>query len=76
MLSRVGILREHFEVDHYGHLDYAPVTYPLFVIRSRDWHDKLPCGLVTSGVHGYETSGVHGALLFAERHAAGLRGAR
>jgi len=25
--------------------------------------------LVTGGVHGYETSGVHGALRFAERHA-------
>ena len=29
-----------------------------------------PCpALVTGGVHGYETSGVHGALRFAEQHA-------
>jgi hypothetical protein len=29
-----------------------------------------PWVLVTGGVHGYETSGVHGALQFLERHAA------
>ncbi len=27
--------------------------------------------LITGGVHGYETSGVHGALEFLEQHAAG-----
>ena len=31
---------------------------------------SCPCVLVTGGVHGYETSGVHGALQFVERHAA------
>ncbi len=30
----------------------------------------MPCVLVTGGVHGYETSGVHGALRFAEHEAA------
>ena len=30
--------------------------------------------LVTGGVHGYETSGVHGALQFAEQHAADVAG--
>ncbi|MGJ7901229.1 M14 family metallopeptidase [Lysobacter sp. 1R34A] len=63
-------LRSRFEVVEYGRLDYAPDSYPLFAIKSRDWQDGLPCMLVTGGVHGYETSGVHGALAFVERHAA------
>jgi hypothetical protein len=30
--------------------------------------------LVTGGVHGYETSGVHGALEFVERYTAAYEG--
>ncbi|MDC8012769.1 M14 family metallopeptidase [Tahibacter soli] len=63
-------LRARFDVVEYGRLDYAPDTYPLFAIRNRAWRGDLPCVLVTGGVHGYETSGVHGALRFVERHAA------
>jgi hypothetical protein len=43
-------------------------------LRSRGWHSTLPTVLVTGGVHGYETSGVHGALRFAARHAAAYAG--
>src|SRR3546814_2214118 len=43
-------------------------------LRSRDWNDSLPSVLVTGGVHGYETSGVHGALLFDDRHGADYAG--
>jgi hypothetical protein len=46
----------------------------LFAIRSRGWRDELPCVLVTGGVHGYETSGVHGALRFVDEHAASYAG--
>jgi len=74
VLSRVGVLRERFDVVQYGRLDYDPDVYPLFVLKNRDWNDELPCALVTGGVHGYETSGVHGALLFAKRHAADYAG--
>ncbi|MGH8222490.1 MAG: M14 family metallopeptidase [Woeseiaceae bacterium] len=59
-----------FEVLRYGHLDFDPDRYPLIAYRSRAWRDELPIALVTGGVHGYETSGVHGALRFLERHAA------
>lgn len=68
--SAIERLGARFDVVEYGQLDYAPDRYPLFAIRSRDWRDDLPCALVTGGVHGYETSGVHGALRFADRHAA------
>ena len=67
-------LRERFDVIEYGHLDYSPDRHVLFAIRSRDWNDALPCMLVTGGVHGYETSGVHGALRFVDLHAADYAG--
>ena len=74
VLSAIDRLRERFDVFEYGRLDYASDVYPLFAIRSRNWRDALPCVLVTGGVHGYETSGVHGALQFADRHAADYAG--
>lgn len=74
VLSVIESLRTRFEVAEYGRLNYPSGSYPLFVVRSRDWRDDLPTVLVTGGVHGYETSGVHGALLFADRYAAGYAG--
>ncbi|MBX3688171.1 M14 family metallocarboxypeptidase [Dokdonella sp.] len=68
VLARIDALRERCEVIEYGHLDYPPQRFPLLALRSRQWHEELPLALVTGGVHGYETSGVHGALQFAERH--------
>ena len=64
----------HYEVVQYGRLDYHPDRYPLFAIESRGWRSTLPCALVMGGVHGYETSGVHGALQFVGRHAANYAG--
>ena len=69
VLSVVDRLRAGFDVSEYGVLDYAPERFPLFAVRSRDWSDGRPLVLVTGGVHGYETSGVHGALQFLEREA-------
>jgi hypothetical protein len=74
VLTVIDRLREHFHVVEYGRLDYAPETFPLFAIHNRDWNEALPVVLVTGGVHGYETSGVHGALRFVERHAADYAG--
>ncbi|KRE82902.1 peptidase [Rhodanobacter sp. Soil772] len=74
VLSVIETLRARFDVSEYGRLDYAPDSYPLFAIKSRHWRDELPIALVTGGVHGYETSGVHGALQFVEKHAASYAG--
>ena len=75
VVSIIDGLRDRLEVVQYGELDYAPDgVYPLFALRSRDWNDALPVALVTGGVHGYETSGVHGALQFVDRHAADYAG--
>lgn len=69
VLSRIEAFRSRHEVFEYGRLDYPPYSYVLHAIKSRHWDDALPCMLVTGGVHGYETSGVHGALQFVETRA-------
>ena len=75
VLSAVERMRPRFDVQQYGELDYgADGRYPLFALRSKDWDEALPSALVTGGVHGYETSGVHGALRFADIHASGYAG--
>ena len=74
VLAAIDRLRGRFNVVEYGRLDYAGETYPLLALQSRDWRDDLPVALVTGGVHGYETSGVHGALRFAERDASDYAG--
>lgn len=70
----IDTLRSRFDVLKYGQLEDDADSYPLLAIRSRDWRDDLPVALVTGGVHGYETSGVHGALRFADQHAADYAG--
>jgi hypothetical protein len=74
VVSRIDALRDRFDVSQYGELDYPSGRYPLFAIRSRHWDDALPVMLVTGGVHGYETSGVQGALQFVDQHAADYAG--
>lgn len=69
VLPRIDALRERFDVVAYGELDYGDDgRYPLFALKTRAWDQALPVVLVTGGVHGYETSGVHGALQLLERH--------
>jgi len=61
-----------FVVEQYGSLDYQSYgaeSYPLFAVKSKNWDESKPTVLVTGGVHGYETSGVHGALRFIETQA-------
>ena len=74
VLQVIETLRSRYEVVQYGRLDDHPARYPLFAVKSLDWHDELPCVLITGGVHGYETSGVLGALRFVDRHAASYLG--
>jgi hypothetical protein len=70
VLAVIDRLRSRFDVEQYGELDYPPEHFPLLAIKTRRWRDDLPIALVTGGVHGYETSGVHGAMQFVDRHAA------
>jgi hypothetical protein len=71
VVTRIESLAGRFDVQEYGRLDYPPDRYRLLALRSREPHDDRPWVLITGGVHGYETSGVHGALQFLEQRAAG-----
>ena len=68
---------EGFDVHQYGTLEVDGLEggntkklYPLFAVKSRNWDESKPCFLLTGGVHGYEKSGVQGALLFLESQKA------
>lgn len=74
VLAAVDALRPAFDVEQYGQLDYPPDLYPLMALRSKGWQDTRPLALVTGGVHGYETSGVMGALQFAAQRAQAYQG--
>ena len=69
VVSKIEDLRSRFSVVQYGALSLAPKTYPLFLLRSKDFSPSKKTVLITGGVHGYETSGVHGALAFLRNHA-------
>jgi len=69
VLAKIDALRARFDVVPYGETVYGEERHPLYAIRSRDWREDRPVVLVTGGVHGYETSGVHGALRYVEHHA-------
>jgi len=73
------------ELLQYGELDYSRLglgsgmgmdmdmdmrVHALYAVRSRTWNPDRPVAVVTGGVHGYETSGVQGALLWTAREFA------
>lgn len=68
VLSKIDKLRNNFEVSQYGALSLDLNKYPVFLIKTKNFNPNKRTVLITGGVHGYETSGVHGALLFLESH--------
>ena len=70
VVQRLEPLKQRFDVSQYGALSYDATRYPLFAVKTRDWSAAKPNILVTGGVHGYETSGVLGAMTFLETEAA------
>lgn len=68
--AKIDLLRNQFEVQQYGSLPINPDKYPLFVVCSKKPDPDKPNVLITGGVHGYETSGVQGALRFLEQAAS------
>lgn len=69
VLRRVEGLRDSWDVLDYGNLEPAHGGHRLVALHSRGWSANGPIALITGGVHGYETSGVVGALNFAEGYA-------
>lgn len=64
VVRKIQELKSDFEITQYGALSINPERYPLFIIRSKNFDAAKKTVLITGGVHGYETSGVHGALGF------------
>tara|TARA_R110001583_G_scaffold1837_2_gene14165 strand:- start:941 stop:1864 length:924 start_codon:yes stop_codon:yes gene_type:complete len=62
-------LSNDFNLVQYGALSIDPSSYPLFALTNKQWDSNKPIILVTGGVHGYETSGVHGAIQFLQQSA-------
>tara|TARA_R110001583_G_scaffold10698_4_gene49076 strand:+ start:5962 stop:6885 length:924 start_codon:yes stop_codon:yes gene_type:complete len=68
VLPDLEALSEDLDLIQYATLESNCVNYPLFILKSKDWQKDRMNVLVTGGVHGYETSGVHGAIRFAKKH--------
>ena len=69
VVSKIDALAADFIVEQYGLLEYPNKSYPLYAIKSANWLVDKPVVLVTGGVHGYETSGVQGAIRFLQSTA-------
>ncbi|WP_116364171.1 M14 family metallopeptidase [Parahaliea mediterranea] len=73
-LDAIDTTPQGFERLQYGALSYDEARYPLLAFRSANWQGNLPCALVTGGVHGYETSGIQGAIDFLQGPASAYQG--
>jgi hypothetical protein len=69
VLTKIKALQDDFDIEQYGALPINETRYPLFIIKSKKFDARKNTILVTGGVHGYETSGVQGALVFAKEQA-------
>ena len=73
VLEALEDLAERFDVIQYGSLPVDPERYPLLAVQMASTDPDAPWVLITGGVHGYETSGVQGALTFLADHALDYR---
>jgi hypothetical protein len=71
VISKLKKVSAHFARSQYGALAIDKKRYPLYAFTSAQWDNNKPSALVTGGVHGYETSGVQGAIEFLLNHAKG-----
>lgn len=69
VVSQLDDLTADYTIEQYGSLLYDGENYPLYAIKSNDWNKNKPSILITGGVHGYETSGVQGAIRFLKAAA-------
>ncbi len=69
VVAKLANIDKVFKVEQYGSLSYDVDKYPLFAVISKQWDKNKPSILITGGVHGYETSGVQGALRFVQESA-------
>ena len=70
VVGKIRKLHADFDLHQFGALSQNPDRYPLFLLKSKNFDPFKKTILITGGVHGYETSGVHGALGFLEKAEA------
>lgn len=73
VMRKLAALDGSCALDQYGSLSIDPGRYPLLAVTVASTNSNAPWALITGGVHGYETSGVQGALEFLSSHAADYR---
>jgi len=66
VVRKIQKLKSAYDVAQYGALTLNPNLYSLYFLKSKNFSSNKKTVLITGGVHGYETSGVHGALGFFE----------
>lgn len=69
VVSEVERLKHDYDVIQYGALSMNADQFPLYLLKSKNFDAKKKTALITGGVHGYETSGVQGALGFLREKA-------
>lgn len=69
VVTKIKSLETNFDLIPYGALTINPDLYPLYLLKSKNFDTAKKSILITGGVHGYETSGVHGALKALEESA-------
>lgn len=74
VLQKLEALGPDFDIAQYGALSIDPDRYPLFRVKPKSVTAGAPWVLITGGVHGYETSGVQGALAFLRTAASDYAG--
>lgn len=70
VLSKLKLISPSFNMIQYGQLSIDESRYPLYVMQSKQWNTDNKTVLITGGVHGYETSGVQGAIRFMQTSAS------
>lgn len=73
VLAKLELLPDAFELFQYGSLPIDAERYPLMAVKISSDRPESPWALITGGVHGYETSGVQGAIEFLASHALAYR---
>ncbi|UUO25415.1 peptidase [Colwellia sp. M166] len=74
VVTKLDELSANFIIEQYGNLLYDAENYPLYALKTANWLDDKPVILITGGVHGYETSGVQGAIRFLKVAAEQYQG--
>ena len=70
VICKLDTFASDFELINYGKLSHDESKYPLYALKSKHFDKNKKNILITGGVHGYETSGVHGVLEFLQNDAA------